>query len=58
MTQVRPQVDSDDLAQARGCVPENDCYNECVDAAQRTLDRWDELDEADRAYIIAVADRS
>lgn len=58
MNEARPQIDSDDLAQARGCVPENDCYGECLNVAQNELDRWDQLDEARRAEIIAVAEKA
>jgi len=28
----------DQLAQARGCVPENPCYAECCEAAQYAID--------------------
>ncbi len=35
---INPEdVDADQLAQARGCEPWNDCYGECLDVADRHL---------------------
>lgn len=32
------ELTRDMLAQARGCYPENDCYHDCCEAAQSTID--------------------
>lgn len=35
------ELDAEDLAEQRGCTPDNDCWPDCVEAAQRSLDAGD-----------------
>lgn len=56
MSTYRPEIDADQLAQARGCEPWNDCYSDCADVARRDLDRWDDLDDAERERILGLVE--
>lgn len=44
---------ADDLAAARGCSYENECWSECADAAQAALDEG--LNEHDLRLLAAAA---
>jgi hypothetical protein len=41
---------AEDLAEARGCTPENPCWSECVEAAYNTIESGD-LEDWERARI-------
>lgn len=51
-------IDRDQLAQYRGCWPENECYHDCCEAAQYTIDNRNESPEAreeiDKATVWAA----
>lgn len=42
-------LNADQLAQYRGCWPENECYHDCVEAAQHAIDERTNPDELQRA---------
>ena len=46
----RKPLNADQLAQFRGCFPENHCYPDCCEAAQRAIDeQWDPAELAKAA---------
>jgi hypothetical protein len=54
VTGLRPDITAGQLAQARGCVPTNYCYWDCVRCAQEDLDEWDTLDEWSRQHTLEL----
>jgi hypothetical protein len=49
-------LNADQLAQFRGCFPENPCYHDCCEAAQRCIDETCDPDELARALAWAATE--